>query len=129
MRLLTLDEVLRLHALVVARTGGAPGVLDRSKLDAAVAQPAMTFGGDDLYPTLADKAAALAFSLCQAHAFMDGNKRTAHAAMEAFLLRNGHEVVAPVDEQERLFLDLASGLVARPVLAAWIQSHLVPFAP
>ena len=49
----------------------------------------MTFGGEDLYPDLATKAAALGFSLVCNHPFLDGNKRVGHAALETFLMLNG----------------------------------------
>jgi death-on-curing protein len=60
----------------------------------------MTFGGADVYPSLIEKAAALAYSLVMNHPFVDGNKRVGQMAMEATLLRNGFEVYAPVDDQE-----------------------------
>lgn len=65
----------------------------------------------------------MGFSLALNHPFLDGNKRIAHAAMEAFLQLNGYEIVATVDEQERLMLDLAAGLVTREQLADWLQKH------
>jgi len=126
MRYLTPDEVRRLHELVIDRSGGGHGLLDIGKLEAAIAQPQMTWGGEDLYPSLHEKAAALAFSLCQSHAFVDGNKRIAHAALEAFLICNGFELEASVDEQERLFTELASGLVPREAFTAWVHGHLIP---
>ena len=55
---------------------------------------------------------------------MDGNKRIGHAAMETFLVLNGWELAAGVDEQEQLFLRLAAGDLKREELAAWIQAHL-----
>jgi death-on-curing protein len=61
-------------------------------LESALAQPRATFGGTDLYPGLIEKAAALGFSLVMGHPFVDGNKRTGHAAMETFLILNGHEL-------------------------------------
>lgn len=60
--------------------------------DIAVAQPRMTFGGEDLYPTIIEKASALGFSLINNHPFIDGNKRLGHAAIETFLVLNGFEV-------------------------------------
>lgn len=84
MRYLTLAEVVRLHQRVIERSGGSDGVRDEGGLDSAVHQPQMTFGGDDLYPTLAAKAAALGFSLIKNHPFVDGNKRIGHLAMEAY---------------------------------------------
>jgi death-on-curing protein len=60
-----------------------------------------------LYPGVIDKASALAFSVIKNHALVDGNKRTSHAAMETFLVLNGLEIVAAVDEQEEMILILA----------------------
>jgi death-on-curing protein len=125
-RFLTVEEVERLQALVVERTGGGTGLRDRGALESAVAQPRQTFGGEDLYPTLTAKAAALAYSLVMGHPFVDGNKRIGHAAMEAFLMLNGFEIVADVDEQEDLFLRLTAGEVERKVLAEWVEAHVEP---
>lgn len=125
-RYLTVDEVMRLHALVVERTGGATGLRDRGTLESAVAQPQQTFGGEELYPTLATKAAAPAHSLVMGHPFVDGNKRIGHAAMEVFLILNGHELEADVDEQEALFLRLAAGEVELEALATWVEGHTRP---
>ncbi len=82
MRYLTSEQVYRLQKRALAEKGGMPGVRDAGAVESAVAQPQMTFGGEDLYPTLAEKAAALAFSLIKNHAFADANKRVGHAAME-----------------------------------------------
>ena len=126
MRYLTLGEVIELHGRVFQVGGGAPGIRDLGGLDSALAQPMATFGGVDLYPTLAEKAAALCFSLVQNHPFVDGNKRVGHAAMETFLILNGAEIDAPVDDQERLMLDLAAGRIDRSHLTDWLHHHLRP---
>jgi death-on-curing protein len=123
-RYLTLAEVLQLHRYVLEATGGGAGLRDQGGLASAVAQPQMTFGGEDLYPTLADKAAALGFSLVQNHPFVDGNKRVGHAALETFLVLNGHELSADVDEQERVFLAVAAGTLDRPGFTAWVAAHV-----
>lgn len=123
MRYLSLGEVVRLHQLLIESSGGAPGVRDLGLLDSALAQPRATFDGRDLHPTLLDKAAALCTSLVQNHPFVDGNKRVGHAAMATFLMLNGVEIVATVDEQERLVLELAAGLQNRESMVAWLQSH------
>jgi death-on-curing protein len=124
MRYLTLSEVLVLHRQVIADSGGAAGVRDVNALDSAVGQPQMSFGGQELYPTLADKAAALAFSIVMNHPFVDGNKRVGHAAMETFLVLNGHELNATVDEQEQVILQLAAGSLARPDFTEFVRTHL-----
>jgi death-on-curing protein len=123
-RYLTLEEVLELHRMVLEQSGGMGGVRDLGAAESSLAQPRMTFGGQELYPSLAEKAAALALSLVCNHPFVDGNKRVGHAAMETFLVLNGWEVAAGVDEQERLFLRLAGGGLKREEFTAWLQAHL-----
>ena len=80
-------------------------------------------------PDSGRKATVLGFSLALNHAFEDGNKRVAHAAMETFLVLNGHELSAGVDEQEAVFLQLAAGVLSRDDFLAWVQQHLVPLPP
>lgn len=125
MQLLTLFQILELHQNLIAESGGVSGIRDFGALESALAQPEMTFGGQDLYPTLAEKAAALAYSLVMNHPFVDGNKRVAHAAMEIFLVLNGYEIDASVDEQEELFLNLASGKIKRQELVEWLEKNRV----
>ena len=125
MRYLTLGEVLDLHRRLSEQTGGATAVRDLGALESAVAQPRLTGAGTELYPTLASKASALGLSLIQNHPFVDGNKRIGHAAMEAFLVLNGFELGASVDDAERLILGVASGAIRRDGLTAWIEQHLV----
>jgi death-on-curing protein len=125
MRYLTLEEVLEIHRLALEQAGGASGLRDLGALESALAQPNMGFGGQELYPTLADKAAALAFSLIKNHPFVDGNKRVGHVAMETFLVLNGYELAADVDEQERVVLGVAAGTVGREEFTTWVKAHLV----
>jgi death-on-curing protein len=125
-RYLWLEEVLELHRLVLRQTGGLEGVRDLGGLESAVAQPQMTFDGQDLYPCLPTKAAALGFSLIRNHPFVDGNKRIGHLAMEMFLVLNGHELDAGVDEQERIILGLAAREVSREGFAGWVRSSMRP---
>jgi death-on-curing protein len=126
-RYLSISETITIYERVMAQSGGMVGIRNLDGLHAAVAQPQMTFDGRELYPTIADKAAALGYSLIQNHPFVDGNKRIGHAAMEIFLILNGYELRAPVDEQETLILNIASGMVRRETLATWIQNHIIPF--
>jgi len=125
MRYLTLSEVLEPHRQVMEQTGGMVGVRDLDGLESAIAQPRMTYGGEELYPTLAGKAAALGFSLIMNHPFIDGNKRTGHAAMETFLVLNGFEISASVDEQEAVLLRLAAGELSRKEFTEWLREHIV----
>ena len=126
MRYLSLGEIVDLHQALLAQTGGATGIRDLGMRESALAQPRATFGGTDLHPTLVQKAAALGFSLTLNHPFVDGNKRVAHAAMEVFLLLNGLDLNATIDEQERLMLDLADGRITREQLILWLENHATP---
>jgi death-on-curing protein len=125
MRYLTLDELISLHGKLIGQSGGGTGLRDRGALESAMAQPEMSFGGEDLYPTIAEKAAALGHSLIQNHCFIDGNKRVGHAAMEAFLVLNGYEIEASVDEQEEVILSVARGLMDRLALSEWLKQHVI----
>ena len=125
MRYLTLGEVLELYRRVIARSGGLLGIRDFGALESALAQPRVTFGGVELYPTVVEKAASLCYFIVNGHPFVDGNKRTGHAAMEVFLILNGYEVDASVEEQERVILRVASGEMERGELVEWLGAHIV----
>ena len=123
MRYLSISEILELHERLIISSGGATGIRDLGSLESALSQPHTSFGGQDLYPDLIAKAAALCFSLVMNHPFLDGNKRVGHAAMEIFLLLNGCEVNAGVDEQERVILSLAAGQLDRNDFVSWLKKH------
>lgn len=125
MRYLTQEEVLELHQAVIQQSGGTSGIRDLGALQSAVAQPRMTFADADLYPTIDEKAAALGFSLIQNHPFVDGNKRVGHAALETFLVLNGHEITAAADDVEQLILGVAAGVISRDELVRWLRSRVV----
>ena len=124
MRYLSLGEALETYHRVMEQSGGAEGIRDLGALESALAQPQMTYAGTDLYPTIIEKAAALGFSLIMDHPFTDGNKRTGHALMEVFLMLNGYEVEAPVREQERIVLQVASGSTTREAFTRWLGEHI-----
>lgn len=124
-RYLTLGEVLELHHRIITETGGARGLRDMGALEAALGQPRQSFGGRDLYADLIAKAVALGFSLIMNHPFVDGNKRVGHAAMEAMLLLNGHEIEAPVEDAEETVLTVAAGERTREEFERWVREHVV----
>jgi death-on-curing protein len=127
MRYLTLGEVLELHRQIIEQTGGASGVRNLAALESAVAQPRMTFEGKDLYPSIEDKAAAIAFFIVQNHPYIDGNKRCGHAAMETFLVLNGKATEAQVDEVEKIILGMASGKFSLKDFVEWLSGHIRSF--
>jgi len=125
MRYLTLSEVLELHRHLIQTFGGADGIRDIGGLESAIAQPRMTFGGEELYPTIIEKSVAIGYSIIKNHPFVDGNKRVGHAAMEVFLVLNGHEITAQVDEQEKVILRVASGEISREELEDWLRANII----
>lgn len=128
MRYLTIGEVLELYSRVMKQSGGLVGILDLSALESALAQPRMTFNDEELYPTIVEKASALGYSIIQNHPFVDGNKRSGHAVLETFLILNGYEISAGVDEQAEVILGVASGKIDRNNFTKWLQSHIVEFS-
>src|SRR6266508_4005253 len=120
---LTLEEVLSIHATMVARYGGDPGILDIGAIDSALAQPRQGFGGQDFYPSIAEKAAALAYFISKNHGFVDGNKRAGFGAMDTFLRSNGFKVVAPIDELETAFLGMTANKITREEFFEWVRKH------
>ncbi len=126
-RYLSLAEVLKLHGLIIAKSGGSDGLRDLGMLESALGQPRQTFGGEDLYPSITSKAAALGFSLIMNHPFIDGNKRVGHAATEVVLMLNGFELAAEIDDAEAEILAVAAGQRTRDEFQAWIEKHVRPF--
>jgi death-on-curing protein len=120
---LTLEEVLLLHARLIQRTGGSGGVRDMGLLDSALARPRATFGGEDLYPSLWHKAAALMHSLIKNHPFVDGNKRTALTATGLFLEVNGYTLTASSEQVLDFAKRAAVGKGDIKSIAMWLEKH------
>jgi death on curing protein len=121
---LSIDQILEIHQAQIETFGGSAGLRDRGALESAVARPAMTFGGEDLYPEVADKAAALMHSLVMNHAFVDGNKRVGAAAAELFLDLNGYRLDASDEDFEEITLTVARGELDAERLAIWIRQRI-----
>ena len=117
------EVILIIHAGLIQRYGGEPGLRDAGLLDSALGQPMMAFGGKPTHKTLFDKAAAYGFHVCQKHPFVDGNKRVALALMDIFLQKNGWEITASEEDAFAMMMDLASGKMLKPELSAWLKEH------
>lgn len=120
---ISLEQVLDLHRLQIQRFGGSAGLRDRGALEAAVARPQMTFGGEDLYPDVPGKAAALLHSLVMNHPFVDGNKRVGAHACILFLLSNDVEPTFTTSELVDVTLAVARGEVSAEALAIWLRQR------
>lgn len=115
---LRLEVILAAHDEQLAEHGGGVGVRDRGLLESALARPENLFASGE--PSLPKLAAAYAFGIARNHPFVDGNKRTALVAAEAFLGLNGFDLTADDVEAVKVFLALAAGEMSEEELAAWI---------
>ena len=117
---LTVAEVLAMHADLIERYGGSHGVRDQGLLEAALFRPQTGY-----YADLIEEAAAIWESLAQNHAFIDGNKRVAFAAMYAFLAINGSRLTADA-QKTHLFIDALydANEFSFDKLVRWLRSHV-----
>ena len=105
------------------RSGESAGVRDQGLLESAVYRPQASFGGEDLYPNLFSKAAALGHSIIKNHPFVDGNKRTGFEAMRLTLRLNGYDIRASVNAKFNFVLAIAEGEVKEQAIADWLKDH------
>ena len=124
MKHLTIEQVLRLHARLIDRFGGAPGVRDPGALDAALARPFAAFGGHEGFPTVPEKAAALLHGLVTAHAFVDGNERVGLAATLVWLEVNGHGLALDAEQRYRLTMRVADGTLGMSSLTDLLREAI-----
>jgi death-on-curing protein len=123
---LSVPQLVALHGELLKAFGGRRGLRDRAALESAAARPGMTFDGEDLYPDLAAKVAALMHSLVANHAFVDGNKRVGAAAAELVVEVNGYRLLSPDSDLENVTLAVARGELSAEALAIWFRQRLEP---
>ncbi len=119
----TLDEIVAIHFRVTEKSGGSQGVRDWDLLSSALGRPQATFGGEDLYPDIFLKAAALIQSLSSNHPFIDSNKRTALTTLEYFLHLNGYILKATQREKVDFTLWAENKKPSLEEIADWIKKH------
>lgn len=134
MRYLTLSELIYINGKVLGNENIATGkqkVRDIVMLEAAEARPAASAFGQDAYPTLEEKAAALLHSIARNHPFTDGNKRTATVSMLFMMQVNGARVMWDAVEALDVIVRVAENQIDVPVLANWLvkQMHPVEASP
>ena len=120
---LTKKQILLLHSQLVEETGGGDGLRDEGLFDSAIEAPFQSFGGEDLYPTLTEKAARLGYGLIKNHPMVDGNKRIGVHTMLVFLALNGHPLTYTQKELYTVILDVASGVSGYDGLLKWLNEH------
>ena len=120
----TANDVIRLHSHLIRRTGGLDGLRDRDGLEAAIAAPMQSFGGQELYPSTVKKIARLGYGLATNHVFLDGNKRIGALMTQLLLKWNGYDLFLRSSELADMFISIADGTSGEQDLLRWIEGHL-----
>ena len=126
MKYLYPKQVLYLYQQIIQQSGGTVGLRDRGLLESAVYRPQASFGGQDLYPDLFSKAAALGHSIISNHPFVDGNKRVGFEAMRLMLRLNGCDLRAPFEATYDFVIEIAKGKLTEQAIADWLKRHSRP---
>lgn len=122
-RYISLDVIIAIHDDLIERYGGSQGIRDIGLLQSALSRPQASFGGEDLYPEILDKAAALFHSLIFNHAFVDGNKRTSISALARFLYLNGYELKLDLKEFVNFPIRVERNHLDIPEISKWLKTH------
>lgn len=118
---LTVQDIHELHTQLEDVFVLSSGVRDENLLASAVNTPFQTFMGNDLYPSIYDKAAQLCYGIANNHPFTDGNKRTALHSMYVYLIINGFDITASQQDVENLIINVAAGNITNTELAYWLK--------
>ena len=123
MIILTVEEIIEAHNRLIQKTGGLKGIRDRTLLESAVLNIMSSFDGTELYPTIEEKAARLAYSLVKNHSFLDGNKRIGMLAMLLTLNLNHIKLHYSQKELIELGLGTADANLKCDEIWSWIKEH------
>ena len=121
----TIQDIYKLHTQLENTFILSPGIRDKNLLASAVNTPFQTFMGNDLYPSIYDKAAQLCYGIANNHPFTDGNKRTALHSMYVYLIINGYDITATQQDVENLIISVAAGRMHTTELSKWLQNNTV----
>jgi death-on-curing protein len=116
-------QILYLYQQIMEQSGGSIGLRDEGLLESAVYRPQATFGGQDLYPDLFSKAAALGHSLISNHPFVDGNKRVGFEAIRLLLRLNGYDLHASQEAEYAFVIKIAKGKLTEQKIGDWLKQH------
>lgn len=121
--MITKEIILRLHELSIIEYGGSHGLREEGSLESAIARPYQTFGGEDLYPTVYEKAAAIGESIIMNHPFVDGNKRTGFLAMLAVLEEGGLKLISSKENTYQTVIDISTGSKTTAEIVDWLKAN------
>jgi death on curing protein len=123
--MIDVDEVIRIHNILIDEFGGSKGIRDIKLLDSAINRPFQTFDKKDLYPSPVEKSAAIFESIIINHPFIDGNKRIAYLLMRLVLLQYNLDINANQDEKYDFVIKAAKGELNYESIKNWIFSRIL----
>lgn len=121
--MISVKQALQIHEKMVEKFGGSMGLRDLSGLESALARPFQTFAGDDLYPDILSKAAAIVESIIINHPFIDGNKRTGYVLMEALLRFGNYKISASDNDLYNFVISISTGERSFDEIVAWLKEN------
>ena len=121
--MISVKQTLLIHERAIKIYGGSNGVRDQGGLESALARPFQTFGGEELYQSFEEKAAAIAESIIINHPFVDGNKRTGYILMEAILKFGNINIISSDDEIYKMIIDISTGNLRFDDIVIWLKAN------
>ena len=124
--MISVKTATTIHKLLISEFGGSEGVRDKNLLESALGRPFQTFDGNDLYPNIYLKAAAILESILINHPFIDGNKRTAFVLMNVLLEEDNITLQASQDELYEFIIHVISTRPPVEMIGSWIEQKCSP---
>ena len=125
MIILTLEQLLEIHALIIEFTKGSSGLRDLGRLESVIATQTQNIFDEELYPSIINKAAAMIRSIIADHPFVDGNKRTAMLAGLILLEINKIKLTITSEEIEDFAIEISIHHLDVTKISNWIQKHII----
>ena len=123
--MISIQQALAIHKTAIEKFGGSQGIRDMNGLESALARPFQTFGGEELYSSIEEKAAAIGESMIMNHPFVDGNKRTGYLLMEAVLRYGKKKIPVSNNDLYQFIISISTGSIKFNEIVDWLKSNIV----
>lgn len=122
--MITEQEALEIHSILIERFGGSKGVRSHELLDSALKRPYQTFDGKALYLKPIEKAAAILESIVKNHPFVDGNKRTGYVLTRLHLLNENLDIKADQEKKFQFVISVSKGQLSFEQIKDWLVKNV-----